>query len=126
MDYKAIAEWATGRRTGASSTCIARHLMGLKSDGSYPHDGGDFGRCEALLDAVPTLRANFAAMSGVNKYWAALVPRWDEIKASPNRYELIQSIIRKIEDEDPNHIRLGAGVSIRPAASNKGPGGGAG
>lgn len=113
MDYKAIAEWATGRKTGASSMCIARHLMGLKSDGSYPRDSGDFGRCEALLDAVPSLRSELFKMAEVNRYWAALVPRWDEIKASENQYELIQSIVRSIEDKDRSHVRLGDGISMR-------------
>jgi len=113
MDYKAIAEWATGRSTGASATCIARVMMGLKSDGSYPCDGGDFGRCEVLLDAVPSLRADLSRMAAVNKYWAALIPRWNEIKASKDQYKLIQSIVRGIEDMDANHIRLGAGISMR-------------
>lgn len=117
MDYKAMAEWATGRSTGASATCIARHLMGLKSDGSYPHDGGDFGRCEALLEAVPGLRDQLSKMVEVNKYWAALVPRWSEIKASHDQYKLIQSIVRNLEDKDPNHIRLGDGISMRIGAS---------
>ena len=113
MDYKAIAEWATGRSTGASATCIARHLMGIKADGSYPHDGWDFGRCEALLDAVPDLRQNFSKMAEVNKYWAALAPRWDEIKASTNQSKTIQSIVRDIEDADSNHICLGDGITMR-------------
>lgn len=113
MDYKRIAEWATGRSTGASATCIARHLMGLDSDGSYPHDAGDFGRCESLLDEVPSLREVFNRMSDVNDYWAVLVPRWNEIKASKDKYALIQSIVRKHEDNDTNHIRLRDGVSVR-------------
>ena len=113
MDYKAIAEWATGRSTGQSATCIARHLMGLEASGSYPHDGGDFGRCEALLNAVPSLRERLTEMSEVNKYWAALVPRWTEIKGAADKYKLIQSIVRNIEDNDSNHIRLGRGVSMR-------------
>ena len=113
MDYKAIAEWATGRSTGASAICIARHLMGLKSEGSYPHDGADFGRCEALLDSIPSLRRDFDKMSDVNKYWAALVPRWGEIKGASDQYRLIQSIVRNIEDNDSNHIRLGDGISMR-------------
>lgn len=45
MNHKAIAIWALGRSTGLSATCIARHMMGLKTDGSYPHDG-------VILDAA--------------------------------------------------------------------------
>lgn len=111
MDYKAIATWALGR-TGASAKCIARHLMGLSIDGSYPHDGGDFGRCEALLEAVPGLRDRLPEMAEVNQYWAALVPRWEEIRASKDQYRLIQSIVRPVQDADSNHIRLGDGISM--------------
>lgn len=113
MDYKAIATWALGRSTGASATCIARHMMGLKTDGSYPHDGGDFGRCETLLDAVPEFRERLSEMADLNDYWARLVPRWDEIRASKDKYCLIQSIVRPVEDKDPKHVRLGEGVSMR-------------
>jgi len=113
MDYKAIATWAVGRSTGASATCIARHMMGLKTDGSYPHDGGDFGRCEALLNAVPEFRERLIEMAEVNTYWAHLAPRWDEIKASKDQYRLIQSIVRPTEDKDPNHVRLSENMSMR-------------
>lgn len=111
MDYKAIATWALGG-TGASSKCIARHMMGLSTDGSYPLDGGDFGRCEALLDAVPELRQRLPEMAEVNRYWSALVPRWEEIRASKDQYPLIQSIVRPIQDADSNHIRIGDGISM--------------
>ena len=113
MDYKAIAKWALGGSTGMSAKCIAQHLSGMKSGGSYPHDGGDFGRCEALLDVVPSFRLEFPRMAELNKYWAALVPRWDEIKESKDQCRLIQSIVRNIEDKDSSHVRLGNGISMR-------------
>ncbi len=113
MDYKAIAEWATGRSTGASATCIARHMMGLETDGSYPHDDGDFGRCEKFLNAVPECRGRLNEMAEVNKYWAALAPRWSDINAAQDKYKAIQSIVRSIENDDPNHIRLREGLSMR-------------
>jgi len=113
MDYKAIAHWALGSSTGASAKCMVRHLSGMKADGSYPHDDGDFERCEAVLDAIPSLRSDFPRMAEVNKYWAALVPRWSDIHSSKDQYKLIQSIVRNIEDSDTNHIRLGDGVSMR-------------
>ena len=112
MDYKALATWALGRSTGASAKCIARHMLGQKTEGDYPHDGGDFGRCEALLDAVPGLRERLPEMASVNRYWAALVPRWHEILAAneKDRYPLIQSIIRPVEDKDSGVVRIGAGT----------------
>jgi hypothetical protein len=116
MDYKALATWALSCRTGASSLAIATRLSGIgEQSGNYPHDGGDFGRCETLLDYVPEFRARLGEMATVNKYWAALVPRWDEIKAAPAdaKYGLIQSIVRGIEDADTGLIRLGKGVTMR-------------
>jgi len=113
MNYRTLAIWALGRSTGTSSICIARHMIGLDTNGSYPSDGGDFGRCETLMETVPGIRERLSEMATVNRYWAALVPRWDEIKASADQYSLIQSIIRPVENRDTNHVRLGEGVSIR-------------
>ena len=113
MDYRAIATWALGYSTGASAKCIAGHLMGLGVDGSYPHDGGDFDRCEKLLEVVPGLRDRLAEMASVNAYWAALVARWEDIRASSDKYALIQSIVRSVEDRDPRVVRLGDGVTMR-------------
>lgn len=111
-DYKALVAWALSRRTGASSICIAAHLAGLKTDGSYPHDGGDFERCEGLLKEVPGLRERLPEMAAVNRYWAALAPRWEEIRASDNKRALIQSIVRPIEDASGNVVRH-AGATVR-------------
>lgn len=116
IDYEALAIWATGRGTGASSKAIARYLSGAKSDVSYPHDGGDWDRCERLLTEVPGIRECFRAnMASASKYWAALVPRWDEIAATPadKRTDLIRSITRPVEDADPRVIRLGDGMTAR-------------
>lgn len=104
-DYEALAR-------GASSKCIARHMMGLPTDGSYPHDAGDFGRCEDLLNAAPELRSRMAEMASVNEYWKALAPKWDEIRQSENPYKLLRSIIDPIEDADPKVFRMGPGVTI--------------
>lgn len=112
--HEKIAAWALSGTTGASAKSIACHLAGVgKQEGDYPHDGGDFGRCERLLDMVPELRANFAKMAEVNRYWAALVPRWDEIKASDDKYRAIQAVIRPIEATDKSVIRLGDSVTMR-------------
>ena len=83
-DYRALAEWALSGSTGASASAIARHMVGAPHDGyaNHPVDGGDFGRCERLLDAVPGFRDRLHEMATVTEYWAALVPRWAEIKAA--------------------------------------------
>jgi hypothetical protein len=112
--HEKIAAWALSGTTGASATSIAAHLSGIgRQEGNYPHDASDFGRCERLLDMVPELRADFARMAEVNRYWAALVPMWDEIKAAPDRTKMIREIIRPIEAKDNGVIRLGEGVSMR-------------
>ncbi|WP_068317514.1 hypothetical protein [Polycladidibacter hongkongensis] len=98
---------------GMSAKCIAEHLTGGEPDGSYPHDAGDFGRCEALLAAFPQLRVRLLEMAEVNDYWAALAPRWEEIRAAQNQNEIISSIVRPIEDRDPKVARLGGGITIR-------------
>ncbi len=67
MDSK-IVDWFASDNTGASSRCMAFHLTGRKSDGSYPHDGGDFARCVALLERVPELRAKIGEMANLNSY----------------------------------------------------------
>lgn len=111
----AIAVWGSGRSTGASAKCIAAHMLGQKTDGSYPHDGGDFNRCETLLDAAPELRGRMHEMTSVNKYWEALVPKWEEIRGAPDaaKYDAIQSIVRPLEKKDPSVVHLGEGVSMK-------------
>lgn len=113
MDYQAIAVWALGDGVGASAKCIARHMLGMTTSGSYPHDCGDFGRCEALLKAVPEFRDRLHELANVNAYWAALVPRWQEIRDAEDKYKLIQSILRPQEDKDARIFRLDKGVTVR-------------
>lgn len=117
VEQKVIAWFATGH-VGESSKCMAAHLTGQDCKGSYPHDGDDFGRCVGLLDAVPELRERLPQMASVNAKWAALVARWDEIeslhkKSKGDVYVLMKSILRPIEDGDPNIIRLGTGATLR-------------
>ena len=116
MDYRLIAKWLLSRSTGASAKAIVCHITGLaKCEGDYPHDGGDFGRCERMMDMIPGIRERLPEMATANKYWAALIPRWDEIKSTNQeaQYNKIQSIVRGIEKSDPNVVRIGDGVTIR-------------
>ncbi len=97
---------------GASATCIRDHLGGGDADGSYPHDAGDFGRCEAMLASSSDLAAKFEQMADLNAYWRALVPRWPEIvAAAPEaRSEIIASIVGPIEAIDPECGRMGSAL----------------
>ncbi|WP_136685659.1 hypothetical protein [Falsirhodobacter xinxiangensis] len=112
LDHKAALAWAMSRSTGLSASAIVCRAFGLPCDGSYPHDGGDFGRCERAMDMIPGLRERLPQMAEVNSYWAALVPEWDTIKAAEDKFRVIQSIIRPKEDKDPAVVRMGA-ASLR-------------
>lgn len=105
--------WKAEGGNGASAKAIAAHLAGCgRQDGSYPRDGADFARCERLLGLAPTLRDRLGDMAEVNAYWAALAPRWADIRASTDQSALIKSIVAPIQKTDPNHADLGNGVSI--------------
>lgn len=112
-----LLDWFQSGETGASSKCMAAHLTGKESDGNYPHDAGDFGRCIGLLEAVPDLRPKIYKMAKVNTYWASLVVYWEELEKLSGDYEAqtaaIKKIIRPIEAKDKSVIRLGGGVTIR-------------
>lgn len=100
---------------GASAKSILAHLLGgYEQDGSYPHDAADFGRCEKQLMSNPLLWPKFHKMAEVNAYWAALVPRWLEIRAlePEKRTALIKSILAPIQKADPLHAQFGPNASI--------------
>lgn len=104
-------------KMGASAEAIAFHLGSYgASPGpfAHPHDASDFERCELLLMMVPEFEAVFSRMAEVSDYWAALVPRWLEIRATrrEKRGEMIAAIIDPITDADPSSARIGAGITI--------------
>lgn len=119
--------WALGDDTGASSKAIAAVMTGNMPDKrhvSYPHDGGDLGRCLRLLKAVPEWRARLPEMGERNGQWKALVEAWDELDALYAReeasgrssdvvYKRMKQILEKPEAADRNLIRLGPNVSMR-------------
>jgi hypothetical protein len=115
--------WIAGRDTGASSKALWAVMMGVKSDGSYPSDGGDLGRCLRLLEAVPEWKPRLKEMAAVNGYWAALVAHWDELAALHAKddergrhdavYARMKQILDPIEAKDPRIFKMGNGASIR-------------
>ena len=114
LDYKAIAEWALTGSTGLSATCIAKTMMGLPTKRTdHPHDGGDFGRCERLLNAVPDFRARLPEMMDVSPYWAALVPEWSRIAAAPDQYRVIRDLLKTVEASDPASFRISENATVR-------------
>lgn len=98
--------------TGASAKAIISFLSGEPPEHgfhSYPVDADDFGRCEMMMQSLPHVAADFARMAGANRYWAALVPEWDNIRAAKDRTAAIKAIIAPIEDGDPSVSRIQAG-----------------
>lgn len=120
---KRACEWIVGRDTGLSSKALWAVMMGVKSDGSYPSDGSDLGRCLRLLEAVPEWEARLPEMASISPYWKALVEHWPELKAMHSKaakthsdgglYERMKAILDPIEDRDPNVVRMGGGVTMR-------------
>jgi hypothetical protein len=103
-----VLNWMGTGRVGASSKAMALHMTGAPCDGSYPHDPDDLNRCLLFLEAVPEAREHLPRMATLNKVWAALVGRWDEIEASflgevgrdwcdahsaPKTYKLMREVI---------------------------------
>ena len=78
-DFERRAAWLRLHDNGLSSECIAEVMCGLVPTGDYPLDGADFGRCYRLLLLYPAWAARLGEMTKVNKHWAALVLRWEEI-----------------------------------------------
>jgi hypothetical protein len=84
MNTEAL-EWISGSDTGASSTALWRHMMGMDPSSdcwgiAYPHDPDDFGRCYRLLLRVPAWRLRIGEMAQYAG-WSALAPKWDELTA---------------------------------------------
>ncbi len=80
-----VLDWLANGEVGESSRCMAmwlafgRHTR--EGRRAYPLDPDDMDRCLKLLHKAPGLRALLPKMAELNKTWAALVARWDEIEA---------------------------------------------
>ena len=71
--------WLAGGDSGMSSEAICHHMLGMKSDGSFPLDPSDLGRCLRLLELFPEWKPRMGEMARYSAQWAALVERWDEL-----------------------------------------------
>ena len=71
--------WLAGGDSGASSEAICHHMLGMESDGSFPWDPSDLGRCLRLLELFPEWKPRIREMARYSPHWAALVARWDEL-----------------------------------------------
>jgi len=73
-------DWLLSQDTGLSSTAIFEHMTGRSSNGDYPLDVDDFGRCYRLLERFPEWRVRMLEMVVYGKEWAALAGRWSDIE----------------------------------------------
>lgn len=113
----ATLHWLAQGETGRSSETMAFWLaFGIKpSDASHPLDPADFDRCLRLLARAPELRPRLQQMDVLDRYWAALVKRWDDVEAchldevglgwtkarsAPKTYDLMQSILDPVENRE--------------------------
>jgi hypothetical protein len=73
--------WLAGNDCGMSSTAICHHMLGMKSDGSYPYDPADLGRCLRLLELFPEWKPRIGEMAKYSKGWERIAGKWDELAA---------------------------------------------
>ncbi|KAF1698317.1 hypothetical protein CSC62_05250 [Pseudoxanthomonas jiangsuensis] len=71
--------WLAGGDSGMSSEAICHHMLGMESDGSFPWDPADLGRCLRLLELFPEWKPRMGEMARYSPIWAALAERWDEL-----------------------------------------------
>lgn len=71
--------WLASGDSGMSSKAICYHMLGMKSDGSFPLDPSDLGRGLRLLKLFPEWKPRMGEMARYSAQWAALVERWDEL-----------------------------------------------
>ncbi len=111
---KAI-DWLDNGRVGLSSaTMCATFFPQLKNhhklrdkydfddnlEINWPHDNGDFSRCQKFLEAVPEVKSRLPELKSLCKEWNNLVDKWDEIAVlmdanSDAAYSLIRSCLDK-------------------------------
>ena len=73
--------WLAGRDSGLSSQAIAYHMLGLSSNGNYPLDPSDLGRCLRMLELFPEWKPRISEMASYSKCWAGLCASWDALAA---------------------------------------------
>lgn len=81
IDTGDLLRWLLDGERGMSSESLVRASLGMPGPYSYPHDWGDFRRCERMMREVPSIRsaAMAAAKSEMGAVWRALASEWDEL-----------------------------------------------
>ena len=119
MDTKErIIRWFLLYDTGISSKAMVSQMTGFNTGrqwSDHPRDGGDFGRCLSLLEAVPEFMVRIEEMAQRSPQWAVLVEHWHELtqhylSGREGMYERMSQILAKAPNK--NRIDLGNGAAI--------------
>lgn len=93
-----LTKWLLSNDTGISSKNIVRRFLNMPIESfGWPRDSGDFGRCYRMLKCCPFIK--ISVMTNVNKIWADLVDKWQEISRlyEENKGVEIWNLINEID-----------------------------
>lgn len=88
-----VMHWLSFGWRGISSETMVAHFEGLppklltRFGPSHPHDNSDFGRCVALLDAVPRYRERLDELRALGGPWPGLVNNWQRFEGLLQRQQ---------------------------------------
>lgn len=82
VELKKAFRWLFSRDTGMSSKAILGHMMAGVSDGSYPHDPSDLGRCLRLLEIFPQWKERIPEMAKYGPVWTVYARHWPDLQKS--------------------------------------------
>jgi len=115
---ESILRWVLTGEVGSSSKAMAAAIARIKiEDNFHPLDPHDFRECIMFLRAVPEARKYMGRVAELSDVWSAMVDQWGGIESlffneagidyekgryAPHTYELIQEIIRSVQDIVPN------------------------
>ena len=118
-----ILEWFANGRVGSSSKAMACAVANMDcSYWAHPSDPDDLNRCLLFLQQVPEAREHLDKLKDKSKYWAALIPRFNEVEKcfldevglnwckggrAEKTFKLMKSIFNPIEEKDSSVMRFG-------------------
>lgn len=79
--HRDILAWFANGETGLSSKAMASAAAGIDpTSKSHPCDPADLNRCIKLVDRVPAVRDQFAAIALMSPQWKAVTDNWDLLR----------------------------------------------
>ena len=79
-ELKKAFRWLFSHDTGMSSKAILGQMLAGVSDGSYPSDPADLGRCLRLLEKFPHWERRIVEMAKYGPVWAVYAVHWVELR----------------------------------------------